>query len=82
VNQQVEIFAHPHEGFEFIRNRLQPGNKIRIVFRARDPEVKDIERHDIYWDNATGTYLAKRMGSVDPTTGEATGAKLVEGNLT
>ena len=82
VNHIVEVFAHPHEGFEFIRARLEPGNKIRIRFRARDPNIKDIERHDIYWDNTTGSFLAKRMGSVDPDTGEVSGAKLVEGSVT
>lgn len=81
TNHLVEIFAHPHGGFQFIRERLIPGNKIRIRFRARDPLIKDIAKHYIYYDNATGTYITKRMGEINAVTGEAIGALLKSGQL-
>lgn len=76
VNYVLEIFAHPHEGFEFIRERIKPGNKIQMTFKARDPSKKDIKTHVIYWDNKTGTYLDKIMGEVDANTGDVSGISL------
>jgi hypothetical protein len=77
----LEVFAHPHSGFRFIRERLIDGNKIRIRFRARDPDKKDILKHIILWDNATGTYLTKAMGEIDATTGEAGGRYIKVGSI-
>jgi hypothetical protein len=70
----LEIFAHPHPGFQFIRERTVPGNKIIITFRAKDPTKRDIQKHNIYWDNGTGNYLAKRVGEIDALTGAGTGS--------
>ena len=81
VNYLVEIFAHPHEGFEFIRERLKPGNKILIVFKARDPSKKDIKKHIVYWDNKTGSYLTKTMGEVDAVSGVISGLYLRSGKI-
>jgi len=77
VNYVLEIFAHPHFGFEIIRERMKPGNKIRITFNARDPSKKDIKKHIVYWDNKTGTYLSKIMGEVDAVTGDVSGLTLM-----
>jgi hypothetical protein len=81
VNYLVEVFAHPHEGFEFIREHLKPGNKILITFKARDPSKKDIKKHIVYWDNKTGSYLAKTMGEVDANTGTVSGLYLRSGKI-
>jgi len=81
VNQILEIFAHPHSGYEFIRSRLEPGNKIRIRFRAKNPNVKDVTKHKIFWDGGTGTYQTKIMGEVDAKTGEASGRYLKSGEI-
>jgi hypothetical protein len=80
VNYLVEVFAHPHEGFEFIRERLRPGNKILITFKARDPSKKDIKKHIVYWDNKTG-YTTKAMGEVDANLGSVSGLYLRSGKI-
>lgn len=81
VNYLLEIFAHPHEGFEFIRERLKPGNKISITFKARDPSKKDIKKHIVYWDNKTGSFITKSMGEVDAITGTVSGLNLRSGKI-
>jgi len=81
VNYLVEVFAHPHEGFEFIRERVKPGNKILITFRARDPLKKDIKKHIVYWDNKTGSYLTKTMGEIDANNGTISGLYLRSGKI-
>ncbi len=81
VNHTVEIFAHPHPGFQFIRSSESPGNKIRIRFRARKPEKSDIVKHSVYWDNKTGSFLTKKAGEVDAVTGLVNGATLKSGTI-
>jgi hypothetical protein len=81
TNHKLEIFAHPHGGFEFIRARQTPGNKIRISFEAKDPAVYDVAKHYIYWDQATGTYLTARMGEIDASTGIISGQYLRSGEI-
>ena len=72
----LEIYAHPHYGFMFPMNRQVPGNKIRIRFRGRDPNVKDISKYKILWDNKTGVYLTKVFGFVDAITKDISGQYL------
>ncbi len=81
VNYTVEVFAHPHPGFQFIRSGESPGNKIRIVFRARKPEKSDIVKHSVYWDNQTTVLLEKKAGEVDAVTGQVNGATLKSGAI-
>lgn len=76
VNHIVEVFAHPHGGFQFERSRLQPGNKLLMRFRAKDPSKRDVDLLYFYWDNATGTYLTKKMGQVNPSTLEISGRQI------
>lgn len=77
----LEVFAHPHPGFQFIRSRKTPGNKIVIRFRAKNPVLRDILKHRFYWDAATGTILEKRIGEQDALTGEASGIKIRSGRI-
>jgi hypothetical protein len=65
VNHVLEVFAHPHGGFKFEREPIVPGNKIKILFRAKDPNLRDVDFFDIYWDAGTGTYQTKIMGRID-----------------
>lgn len=81
VNSVLEIFVHPHGGFKFIRERLVPGNKIRIRFRAKEPVLNDIEKHYVYWDNVTGTYLTAIMGQIDADDGSVQGRYLKSGEI-
>lgn len=76
VVQKIEIYAHPHPGFMYSLQRQFPGNKIRIRFRARDPLVKDIEKHILYWDAGTGTYQTAIMGEIDALNGNVKGQYL------
>lgn len=73
VNHLLEIFAHPHGGFRFIRNSLVPGNKIRITYQALDPSQSDVKQHKIYWDAGSGTISTAILGTVDPVTGQVSG---------
>jgi len=81
VNSILEIFAHPHGGFKFIRERKVPGNKITIRFRAKEPIANDIEKHYVYWDNATGTFLTAIMGEIDAQDGSVKGRYLKSGEI-
>lgn len=77
----VDIFAHPHAGFAFERSHLIPGNKIKIVFKAKAKDVGDVIRHRILWDQGTGSYQTKIMGEVDAETADVTGRFLKSGRL-
>lgn len=81
VSYGLEVFAHPHAGFQFVRASEVPGNKIRIRFRAKKSELADIMKHSVYHDGATGTYLEKKAGEVDAATGEVSGWMLKSGGL-
>jgi hypothetical protein len=80
VAHRLEVFVHPHPGFLFSFSRLSPGNKIKIKFRGRHPDLSDIERYKIYWDNNTGVYLSKVGGEVDAETRDISGHLLVFSN--
>ena len=81
VVQTVEIYAHPHGGYQHLLTKTTPGNKIRARFRAKDPNKTDIKQHDVYWDNKTGTYLAKKAGTIDPLTGNVSGSVFNVGEI-
>jgi hypothetical protein len=81
VVQMVEIYAHPHPGYQFVFERQVPGNKIRLRFRAKDPSKTDIKNHYVYWDNKTGTYLTKKAGIIDPITGQVSGYVFKTGDI-
>ena len=81
VVQIVEIYAHPHSGYQFTFNRSTPGNKIRLRFRAKDPTKIDINQHYVYWDNKTGSYITKKIGNIDPITGLVSGTVFVDGSI-
>lgn len=73
---ELDVFALPHSGFRLDLTKTQPGNKIRIKFRSRDPDLFDVVAHHIQWDDATGTFLTKEMGVIDARTG-----KLLSGHV-
>lgn len=81
VNHLLEIFAHPHPGFRFVRSQLTPGNKIRITYQAKDPAYSDIVLHKIYWDAGTGVIQSAILGTVNALTGQVSG-NLKSGTIT
>jgi hypothetical protein len=81
VIHKLEIFVHPHEGFYYDMLPEENGNKIRIRFRARNPSKKDIDRHVILGDNASGSYESIPFGEVDAVTGEVSGRNLKSGAI-
>lgn len=76
VGSVIEIFAHPHAGFQFIRERQNPGNKIKMRFRAKDPSKRDVTKHNLYWDAGLGGAATIKIGEVDALTGKGSGPKI------
>ena len=77
----AEVSALPHSGFRVIRGRIQAGTKIQVWFSAKRPDVFDVERHVIYYDNNTGTFETKAIGIQDAATAEAGGRLIKEGRF-
>jgi len=75
---EIDIFALPHSGFRLDLSKTQPGNKIRIRFRGRNPDIFDITAHHIQWDNGTGTFVEKEMGIIDARTGNIISGALIK----
>jgi hypothetical protein len=72
----IEIFLLPYGGY---RPTLQPPdevNRIKLMWETLNPEIFDIERHVIYWDEATGTYQTKPFIEVTAKDGNGGGNKI------
>lgn len=77
VPKIVEVYALSHSGFRIDRNKPDPGNKIRVVFKGLRPDVFDVTRHIIFYDNKTGTFETKAIGTIDALSGEG-GGRLIQ----
>ena len=63
---EIEVYLLPYSGYEIdFSSATTKGNRVRILWTSRNPDLFDIERHIIYWDNATGTYLTRPMVEMD-----------------
>lgn len=58
----VEIYLLPNSGYRPTLDDLptQYKNRLKLSFRGKNPLVFDVERHLVYWDNATGTGFVEK----------------------
>lgn len=61
VPMLIEIFLLPYGGYRPVLDPPPESNRIRLTWDALNPEQYDVERHVIYWDNATGQLLTRPM---------------------
>jgi hypothetical protein len=63
----IEIYLLPYSGYRPDIGELSVGyqSRVELIFKADKPELQDIKRHLLYWDNATGTYISERVGTIE-----------------
>ena len=60
VPVDVEVFLIPYSGYvPDLSSVATDSNRVEIVWNSRNPNIFDVVRHTVYWDNATGTFLTK-----------------------
>jgi len=74
----IEVFALPYGGYRPTLDALAAENKNRmmVTWQARNPDNYDVEKHTVYWDNATGTIINTPIAVVDAETGVGGGDKV------
>ncbi len=60
VPVDVEIFLLPYSGFvPDLSGVPTNSNRVKIVWNSRNPNLFDVVRHTVYWDEATGIFKTK-----------------------
>ena len=84
VSVVIEVFALPYGGFRPVLDSLSANdrNRLKVSWRARNPDSYDVSDHVIYWDNKTGTIIDVPIAVIDAETGIGGGDKVDVSRIT
>ena len=56
----IEIYLLPYSSYRPTLDPVPTANKnrIKVEWEGRNPNMFDVEKHLVYWDNATGTFIS------------------------
>lgn len=80
----IEVFALPFGGYRPVLDALpvEDRNRLKISWLAKNPTVYDVVKHNVYWDNKTGTIINIPIAVVDANTGVGGGDKIDVSSIT
>lgn len=80
----IEVFALPYGGYRPTMNDLPSSdkNRLKISWLGRNPDTYDVTRHNIYWDNGTGTIIDVPIAVIDAASGVGGGNKVDVAQIT
>lgn len=78
VPSLFEVFLIPHNGYrpELAQVSAVYRNRVKLLWQGKNPEMFDVDRHLVFWDNATGTIEDTKMCEVDAATADGGGRKI------
>jgi hypothetical protein len=78
---EIEVFVIPYSGFVIDLTRDVTGKSAIINFSARNANVFDVQRFELFTDNQTGTLTAEVVGDIDALTGYGGGKHIMKSEL-
>lgn len=68
---QIDVVMLPYSGFVPDLGSIAAGDKdrVKLVFSGKRYDIGDVDKYYVYWDNATGTYLAKPLTLIEAEDG-------------
>ncbi len=72
----IEVFILPYSGYRPVLDSISSSFLNRVKLNFMFNENDDVNKFIIYWDNATGTYLSKKIGEINLITNNGGGSKI------